>query len=68
MEDRTLTSHFSFWLANSKYAKYNFERSDLKGGSFGGKASENDIIKKEPVIFIHGNSDVAVGYPPEIKK
>ena len=42
------------------YSNYNFDRPDLKCGAFGGKSSAGKI-KKTPMIFIHGNSDVAFG-------
>lgn len=31
-------------------------------GSYGGKASATDKISRQPVIFIHGNSDTALKY------
>ena len=31
------------------------------GGSYGGKASSTDTVVNQPVIFIHGNSDKAIG-------
>lgn len=34
---------------------------DLVGGAYGGRASDADTIKRNPVIFFHGNSDIAVG-------
>lgn len=56
-----MTPHFSRWLKANNYEKYGFERSDLEGGAYGGKNSDSDSIKHEPVIFIHGNSDIAAG-------
>lgn len=56
------TTHFRTWLeANGYEPTYNLIRDDLEGGSFGGKASAADTVTKQPVIFIHGNSDKAVG-------
>jgi hypothetical protein len=56
------TSHFRQWLsANGYEPAYNLVRSDLAGGSYGGKASSTDTVVNQPVIFIHGNSDKAVG-------
>ena len=43
------------------YSTYNFERPDIRCGTFGGKASSSQKLKKVPIIFIHGNSDVAFG-------
>jgi hypothetical protein len=56
------TSHFRQWLqANGYEPQYNFIRADLSGGSYGGKASGTDTVVNQPVIFIHGNSDKAIG-------
>jgi pimeloyl-ACP methyl ester carboxylesterase len=57
-----LTSHFRTWLTNNGYGGDNFARTDLSGGSYGGKASDADAVTKQPVIFIHGNSDRALSY------
>ena len=59
--DRGLTKHFSNWLNANGYGQYGFERTDLVGGAFGGKSSDTDSVNHNPVIFFHGNSDVAVG-------
>lgn len=56
-----LTSHFRSWLSANGYGSYDFARTDLVGGSYGGKSSDADTVTHEPVIFIHGNSDKAVG-------
>ncbi len=57
-----LTNDFRNWLeANNYEPAYNLARDDLSGGSFGGKASSSDCVKNQPVIFIHGNSDRALG-------
>jgi len=58
-----LTPHFSAWLKANGYGGFGFERTDLSGGSFGGKQDDNDEIVNEPVIFFHGNSDRAIGGP-----
>lgn len=34
---------------------------DIRCGTFGGKSSSTQKLKKTPVIFIHGNSDVGFG-------
>ena len=59
--DRGLTPHFSAWLNANGYGHWGFERKDLVGGAYGGKASDSDAISHNPIIFFHGNSDVAVG-------
>lgn len=56
-----LTTHFRSWLSANGYDSYNFARTDLVGGSYGGKASSTDTVVNQPVIFIHGNSDKAIG-------
>jgi triacylglycerol lipase len=56
------TAHFRSWLqANGYEPQYNLIRDDLTGGSYGGKASSTDTVVNQPVIFIHGNSDKAIG-------
>ena len=55
------TSHFRSWLSANGYDSYNLVRTDLVGGSYGGKASSTDTVVNQPVIFIHGNSDKAIG-------
>ncbi|MFL0796907.1 MAG: hypothetical protein K6L73_05390 [Cellvibrionaceae bacterium] len=52
-----MTDHFARWLDNNGYAQYDLVRDDLSGGAFGGKASDSDCAKKQPVIFVHGNGD-----------
>lgn len=59
--DRGLTPHFSQWLNDNGYGDYGFERTDLDGGAYGGKTWDGDQISHKPVIFFHGNSDIAVG-------
>jgi hypothetical protein len=56
-----LTPHFRAWLTANGYGTYGFARDDLSNGSFGGKASASDPVTNQPVIFIHGNSDRALG-------
>lgn len=55
-----LSSHFQAYLADN-YPDMDFLRADLAGGSFGGFASATDCAKRQPVIFVHGNSDRALG-------
>jgi len=33
----------------------------LVGGAYGGKDSSTDKITHDPIVFFHGNSDIAVG-------
>ncbi len=55
------TLHFSQWLEANGYAEENFARPSLAGSSYGGKVLQEDQITRDPVIFIHGNSDRAMG-------
>jgi hypothetical protein len=56
-----LSFHFQEWLTLNDYENYDFLRNDIDGGSFGGKLDDCDEIINQPVIFIHGNSDKALG-------
>lgn len=56
-----ISTHFESWLDSNGYASYNFERTDLSGGSYGGRDFAGQAVTKQPVIFIHGNSDRAAG-------
>lgn len=56
-----LTPHFRSWLSANGYGAWGFERSDVPGGSTGGRASAGDPIVRVPVVFVHGNSDSALG-------
>ena len=49
------------WLIKNGYENYDFLRDDIDGGSFGGKIDDTDEVINQPVIFIHGNSDKALG-------
>ncbi|KAE9548079.1 hypothetical protein FO519_008708 [Halicephalobus sp. NKZ332] len=55
------TVDFQNWLQSAGYADYNFPSLHLgNAASFGGRTSSDQKIEKEPVIFIHGNSDGAL--------
>jgi len=56
-----LTHDFQAWLANSTFDRDDFARSDLDGGSFGGRRAKEQDVDGEPVIFVHGNGDAALG-------
>jgi hypothetical protein len=56
-----LTTDFSNWLNANGYSSYNFNRSDVAGGSYGGRTYAGQPVVNQPVIFIHGNSDSALG-------
>ena len=57
-----LTTDFRNWLTANGYGGYGFERSDVTGGSYGGRTYAGQPVVNQPVIFIHGNSDTALGY------
>lgn len=60
----SLTDHFRSWLRDNGYAEDDFARDDLVGGSFGGKLTQHDALENQPVVFVHGNSDKAMGENP----
>lgn len=62
LSDITITPHFQNWLNANGYAEYGFSNPNISGDSYGGKADNNTPVNRQPVIFIHGNSDKAVGY------
>lgn len=53
-----LTTDFQNWLNANGYSSYNFNSG---GNSFGGRAFAGEALVNQPVIFIHGNSDAALG-------
>ncbi len=57
-----LSAHFRRWLDANGLGSYDFPRDDLAGGSFGGKRAEDDPVARQPVVFVHGNSDRALGW------
>ncbi len=56
-----LSSHFRQWLDQNGYGDFDFARTDISGGSFGGFADADDCVRRQPVIFVHGNGDRALG-------
>ena len=56
-----ITADFRSWLAAHGYADDDFARDDLAGGSFGGRVTSEEGVAHTPVIFVHGNSDKALG-------
>lgn len=62
MQAAGLTDDFRVWLQGNGYEKYDFPRSDLgRQGSYGGKLFPDQEISRDPIVFIHGNSDRALG-------
>lgn len=61
-----ISPHFQAWLSANGYSDYAFARSDLGSfGSFGGRSGDESTgpSGRDPVIFIHGNSDQALRNP-----
>lgn len=56
-----LSSDFRNWLTANGYGSQDFVRADVPGGSYGGRAFAGQAAVNQPVIFIHGNSDSALG-------
>jgi triacylglycerol esterase/lipase EstA (alpha/beta hydrolase family) len=56
-----LSTDFRNWLSANGYSSYNFQRSDVPGGAYGGRVTPGQAVVNQPVIFIHGNSDSALG-------
>ncbi|HYC88553.1 MAG TPA: lipase family protein [Thermoanaerobaculia bacterium] len=56
-----LSGDFRSWLAANGYGSYGFARTDVPGGSYGGRVFAGQGVVNQPVIFIHGNSDSALG-------
>src|SRR5258706_13822108 len=56
-----LSTDFRNWLAANGYSSYSFERSDVAGGAYGGRTTPGQPVVNNPVIFIHGNGDSALG-------
>jgi triacylglycerol lipase len=55
------TEDFRLWLESAGYADYNFPSLHLGiNASYGGKEYKEQELKRNPVIFIHGNSDGAL--------
>lgn len=55
------STHFINWLQENQYDVNMFAPSQIAGSSFGGKQTDSTPINHHPVIFIHGNSDKAIG-------
>lgn len=60
-----LTADMRAWLERSRFAGLDLARRGLEGGSYGGRlpGEAQAATGRDPVIFIHGNSDRAIGGP-----
>lgn len=55
------TDDFRKFLA-ADHAAHDFARADLSGGSaYGGRLEGSDAVKRDPIVFVHGNSDRGIG-------
>ena len=60
-ETDTQVHTFEEWLLSHPDFSIDLLRRDLQGGSFGGMDAEEDSIVHTPIVFVHGNSDRAIG-------
>jgi len=59
-----LTADFRQWLTAHGYDAATYARDDLTEGSFGGRTTAGETLAHNPVVFVHGNSDKALGTMP----
>jgi hypothetical protein len=64
-KDSRFSNDFHKWLHENGYGKYDFAKGNVP--AFGGKSQAGEKVTKEPVIFIHGNSDSAAGWKNSIE-
>ncbi|HWW62667.1 MAG TPA: alpha/beta fold hydrolase [Thermoanaerobaculia bacterium] len=62
-----LSADFRGWLTANGYGSWNFQRTDVAGGSYGGRLTAGQAVVNHPVIFIHGNGDSAIGWRSSIE-
>jgi triacylglycerol lipase len=59
---RGFTPDFRAFLDGAGYGAFDFARGDLSGPSaYGGRTRERAPIARDPVVFVHGNSDRGLG-------
>jgi triacylglycerol lipase len=64
-KDSRFSNDFQKWLFEHGYGKYDFAKGNVP--AFGGRSKPGEKVTKEPVIFIHGNSDSAAGWKDSIE-
>jgi len=64
-KESRFSNDFQKWLHANGYGKYDFAKGNVP--AFGGKSRAGEKVTKEPVIFIHGNSDSAAGWKGSIE-
>lgn len=56
-----LTPDFQAFLEARGYERFDFARRDLEGCSaIGGRSRPAEVVRRQPVVFVHGNSDRGV--------
>jgi hypothetical protein len=58
--EKEFSDDFQKWLRNNGYQE--LLKSRVRWSSFGGKTQKGEQIERVPTLFIHGNSDTALGY------
>jgi hypothetical protein len=64
-KESRFSNDFHKWLHANGYGGYDFAKGNVP--AFGGKTAAGEKVTKEPVIFIHGNSDSAAGWKNSIE-
>ncbi|HLL55384.1 MAG TPA: lipase family protein [Myxococcaceae bacterium] len=64
-KDSRFSNDFQKWLHANGYGHFDFAKGNVP--AFGGKNSPGEKVTKEPVIFIHGNSDSAAGWKGSVE-
>ena len=54
-------------MNSTTYEFYGFNKTEFYGGSYGGKLSDDDVIINQPVVFVHGNGDLAAGRDEDLQ-
>ncbi|MEC7986147.1 MAG: lipase, partial [Myxococcota bacterium] len=53
--------HFFNWIVAHETYSEELLRTDIEGGFFGGNVSDGALLSRTPIVFVHGNSDRALG-------
>jgi triacylglycerol esterase/lipase EstA (alpha/beta hydrolase family) len=64
-KESRFSNDFHKWLHENGYGHFDFANGNVP--AFGGKSAAGEQVTKEPVIFIHGNSDSAAGWKNSIE-
>jgi len=63
----TITENFQNWLNANGYNDWDFARTEIVNGSYGGKANDSDVITRQPVVYVHGNLASGSEWVPNIE-